>query len=383
MYCCDKCFNDKYVIKLIRDNPVVGDKCNYCGSKGVSAAKVSDLSDMFNKLFTYFMKSEPENYYSHDGMPTFEEIYGTGENLWDLLRKEWNIFSDITDEKLLYDIINANKDVETGDIISVNTMFLTAMDIGDHFRISDWWTDFADSLKHKNRFFPQNSSSPRKNDDLLDYLEILFKSISTTVGENQEFYRARIGLYTKNTELEAPPEDKILKSGRANPVGIRVLYSAIDKETAIAEVRPWASAKVTIASVMPKEQLKLVDLSKVSDRLDNLLQSPFSVDNIVDEFTALNVLLHLDKALSEPVSPDTSELEYIPSQYLTEFIKFLGYDGIIFRSSLGPGENYVFFEQEKRFWTQSKLNVEILGRYEVSGLKYDFSMIPKQSMPTV
>ncbi|MGI8362541.1 RES domain-containing protein [Bacillus cereus] len=384
MYCCDKCFKDEYVIELIKSKRVVGDECNYCGSKGVSVAKVSDLLDMFNNLFTYFVKSEPEKYIYMDGMPTIEEAYGTGENLWDLLREEWDVFSDITDENLLYDILNANKDVEKGGIISANTMFYTAMDVSDHFNVGDWWNDLADSLKHKNRFFPQISSCSRKNDDLLDYLGMLFLSISTTVGENDKFYRARIGEYAKSTELEAPPEEKILKSGRANPVGIRVLYTAIDEETAVAEVRPWKSAKVTIASVKPKEPLKLVDLSKVSDRMDKILKSPFSVENIYNELTALNVLSNLDKALSKPVSPDTSELDYIPSQYLTEYIKFLGYDGVIFRSSLGPGENYVFYEQENKFWMpKSKLNVEILELYEVSGLKYDFSIIPKHVMPGV
>ncbi|MEC3574854.1 RES domain-containing protein [Bacillus thuringiensis] len=384
LYCCDKCFKDEYVIELIKSKRVVGDECNYCGSKGVSVAKVSDLLDMFNNLFTYFVKSEPEKYIYMDGMPTIEEAYGTGENLWDLLREEWDVFSDITDENLLYDILNANKDVEKEGIISANTMFYTAMDVSDHFNVGDWWNDLADSLKHKNRFFPQISSCSRKNDDLLDYLGMLFLSISTTVGENDKFYRARIGEYAKSTELEAPPEEKILKSGRANPVGIRVLYTAIDEETAVAEVRPWKSAKVTIASVKPKEPLKLVDLSKVSDRMDKILKSPFSVENIYNELTALNVLSNLDKALSKPVSPDTSELDYIPSQYLTEYIKFLGYDGVIFRSSLGPGENYVFYEQENKFWMpKSKLNVEILELYEVSGLKYDFSIIPKHVMPGV
>ncbi len=382
--CCEKCFNDEYVIELIKSKRVVGDECNYCGSKGVSVAKVSDLLDMFNKLFTYYVKSEPENYYCHDGEPTFEEIYGTGENLWRLLREDWNIFSDITDENLLYDILNANKDVGTYDKISANTMFLTVQDVGNHFIFGDLWRDLADNLRHKNRFFPQDSSYPRKQDDLLNYLETLFKGISTTVDENHEFYRARIGEYMKNSELEAPPEDKILASGRANPVGIRVLYSAIDKETAIAEVRPWKSAIITIASVKPKEPLKLVDLSKVTDRMDKILQSPFSVDNIYEELMVLNVLSNLDKALSNPVSPDTSELDYIPSQYLTEYIKFLGYNGVIFRSSLGPGENYVFYEYEDKFWLpDSKLNVEILDYYKVSGLKYDFSSMSKQAMPGV
>ncbi|HHB2055665.1 TPA: RES domain-containing protein [Bacillus cereus] len=383
LYCCEKCFNDKYVIELIRKKRIVGEKCNYCGSKGVSVANVSDLSDMFNKLFTYFMKAEPENYITFDGAPTFEEIYGTGENLRDLIHKEWNIFSDITDEKLLYDILNANKGVKTDDMISANTMFLTATDVGNQSIFSEWWDDLADSLKHKNRFFPQDNSFPRKHDDLLGYLTKLFESISTTVNEDNKFYRARIGEYKENTQLEAPPEDLILASGRANPVGIRVLYSAVDEDTAIAEVRPWKSATVTIASVNPKEQLKLVDLSKVPDRMQKILESPFSVDNINYEFTVLNLLSNLDKALSKPVSPGTSELDYIPSQYLTEFIKFLGYDGVIFRSSLGPGENYVFFEQEKRFWIQSKLNVEILGHYKVSGLRYEFSLMPQQSMPSI
>ncbi|HDR6318338.1 TPA: RES family NAD+ phosphorylase [Bacillus thuringiensis] len=348
----------------------------------MSVAKLSDLSDMFNKLFTYFKKAK-SYYIPGVGMPTFEEMYGPGENLWCSIREEWNIFSDITNEKLLYDIINANKYIATEDMISANTMFYTANDVGNQSNFSEWWDDLADSLKHKNRFFPQDNSFPRKHDDLLDYLTILFESISTTVNEDDKFYRARIGEYKENTQLEAPPEDLILASGRANPVGIRVLYSAVDEDTAIAEVRPWKSDTVTIASVNPKEQLKLVDLSKLPDRMQKVLESPFSVDNIDYEFTVLNLLSNLDKALSKPVSPGTSELDYIPSQYLTEFIKFLGYDGVIFRSSLGPGENYVFFEQEKRFWIQSKLNVEILGHYKVSGLKYEFSLMPQQSMPSI
>ncbi|MEL6988103.1 MAG: RES domain-containing protein, partial [Bacteroidota bacterium] len=55
----------------------------------------------------------------------------------------------------------------------------------------------------------------------------------------------------------------------------------------------------------------------------------------------------ISRALSKPMRRYDSQLEYIPTQFICEFIKVnTGADGIRFSSSLHPaGKNYVAFDQ--------------------------------------
>lgn len=371
MNCCVECFEDINVIKLIESKQISGEKCDYCDSENVLVADISDLSDMFNRLFNYYTETKPFEHY----FPTEKDAFDVGDSLWDLVQENWQIFSDTTKEQLLYDIVNENRDMEIDEYLSNTTYFSKVTDSILHDSASSMWELLSKHLKYGNRYFPKKVIDfYYSHDDLLRELERLFKNIITKVDKEDVFYRARIGEFKDDKDLTAPPEDKILKSGRANPVGIRVLYSAIDIETAIAEVRPWKSATVTIASVNPTQSLKLVNLSKVSELRKKVTQSFFSVTNMREELDRIDLLSCLDEALSKPVFPDVSELEYIPSQYLTEFIKSLGYDGVIFKSSLGPGENYVFFNWETFQPRRDKLEISIINRFEVNGLKYDFSI---------
>lgn len=55
----------------------------------------------------------------------------------------------------------------------------------------------------------------------------------------------------------------------------------------------------------------------------------------------------LNRELALPVSPEDSEVEYVPTQYLAEAILDLGYDGIRYRSAVRTGgANFVFFDPE-------------------------------------
>ncbi|MCU5070046.1 RES domain-containing protein, partial [Bacillus pacificus] len=325
MNCCVKCFEDVHVIEFIESKGRLGNKCDYCGAKAVLVVDTSELSEMFSRLFKYFQETTPYEHYN----PKLQDHDDVGRSLWEYLQDDWNMFNEATNEQLLYDIVNSNIDPETEEEISGTTLFSEPTDSIRHDRTADMWDTLAYDLKYRNRYFPKkNIDMYYSHDWLLKELTNLFTSITTVVNPENKFYRARIGNYSESEQLNAPPENKILKSGRANPAGIRVLYSAINEETAIAEVRPWKSAIVTIASVRPKEVLKLVDLSKVSDRRKKILSSFFSSENLYNELDVLDLLSTLDKTLSEPVHPESSELEYIPSQYLTEFIKSLEYDGV-------------------------------------------------------
>lgn len=55
-------------------------------------------------------------------------------------------------------------------------------------------------------------------------------------------------------------------------------------------------------------------------------------------------MLQFAREISKPVSEKEAELEYVPTQLLAEYIRKLGYKGIIFSSSVNPGgKNYVLF----------------------------------------
>ena len=58
--------------------------------------------------------------------------------------------------------------------------------------------------------------------------------------------------------------------------------------------------------------------------------------------------------ISRPYNSGIAPLEYIPTQYLIEYIKHLGYDGVLYSSSLAEGTNLVIFDQEKMECTEAK-----------------------------
>mgnify|MGYP003977802717 FL=1 len=70
-------------------------------------------------------------------------------------------------------------------------------------------------------------------------------------------------------------------------------------------------------------------------------------------------LMFLGKELSKPIIPREANLEYLPTQYLCEMIKGLNFDGIIFRSSVSEGDNYVLF-------SDNKLNIIKTFQYEIT-----------------
>ena len=55
---------------------------------------------------------------------------------------------------------------------------------------------------------------------------------------------------------------------------------------------------------------------------------------------------NLGEELTRPILPEVAAIDYIPSQYLCEFIKKHGYHGVMYRSSVGDGINIALFNPE-------------------------------------
>ena len=73
---------------------------------------------------------------------------------------------------------------------------------------------------------------------------------------------------------------------------------------------------------------------------------------------------------SKRVVGDSGVQEYMITQHISEHIKQSGYDGIIYSSSQGEGDNYAFFDATKL--EQSKREM-----YEIDKLKICVSPLPE------
>jgi hypothetical protein len=143
--------------------------------------------------------------------------------------------------------------------------------------------------------------------------------------------------------MGAPPKRRA-SHGRANPAGIPYLYLGSKPETAAAEIRPHTGEVACVADFTIPE-VRAVDL-----RHPRKLVSPFILTDAseIGQLRAdLPFLERLGDELTRPVLPSGAAIDYIPSQYLCEFIKKSGFDGVIYRSSVSDGINLALFDPNK------------------------------------
>jgi len=131
------------------------------------------------------------------------------------------------------------------------------------------------------------------------------------------------------------------REGRANPKGIPCLYLATDKETAMAEVRPWIASYISVGQFKTLRDLTLVDCSvehAAGPFAHIYMKEPAPPEREKAVWAAI------DYAFSEPASPDDSTADYAPTQILAEAFRNHGYDGIIYKSMLEKGFNVALFD---------------------------------------
>lgn len=318
--CCASCFGNLGLKVEIAAMSTEAGKCAYCSANGIELIEPSTLGDKFKALLDAY------------------ELKEDGRLLVQWLRDDWDLFPDLDDahaKELLGDILN------DGNIVRQNFAPIVFSDAGPVSR----WEELREELMHRNRFFPDVQVDLDRLRNLLPALMMNPQDAPTT------WYRARI--QTEDTtfpieKMRAPPPN-VASHGRANPAGIPYLYVASDRRTAISEVRPHTGEKVCIADFTTPPDLSLIDL-----RHPRKSVSPFSLANFLpDEANPGQIRLEiaflkrLGDELTHPVLPHVAAFEYAPSQYLCEFIKQCGYDGVIYRSSIGEGMNLALFQPEK------------------------------------
>lgn len=316
-FVCINCFADKELKGFILSQGNIGN-CNCCESKSIEVIAINELLDFFNELFENF------------------QIKQNGRSLISLLQGNWNLFSNLEyGNKILNDTLN-----KIGSKISNSEELVDFSD--EILENINYWFKLKEQLKWERRYFTD-----------IDYLtndlgwDGFFESKSV-IKNDHVFYRARLhknadeSIFSDN-QMYCPPKE-ISTAGRANPVGIPYLYLSDNEETILYEIRASYLDEISVATFSKKEEITeeiiISDFTEIPT-----LYHPNGVNKRIKS-TLLKQLISRD--LSKPMRRYDSEIDYIPTQFICEFIKvFTDVQGIKFRSSLhNTGNNLVIFNQD-------------------------------------
>lgn len=333
MFCCENCFKDveiKAIVKSFQKG-----KCSFCENddkSGVCDVKANEnLRVAFEALLDVYspVSVDEENY-----------PYGKFDLLKNILHSQWHIF-DLDADKI-YDFmitLFSEKYEEQPDLFDSPIGISVAMDsesLNNYSLLkSSKWEGFVKEIKEVNRF----------HTDVMNK-EILFKLLLATCKAYKKgsiFYRARRCNNPRGhdkDDMGAPPARKA-SAGRVNPEGISCLYLADSIDTTFKEIRAALHDYVTVATFELLEDIEVVNLAT----LDKI--SPFQ--EIDKNMLAVNIphLQEIGREIAKPLRRHDSHLDYLPTQYISDYIKNTGYKGIEYGSTMHEnGVNLAFFDEK-------------------------------------
>jgi hypothetical protein len=348
MNCCVECFKDIHIRNTIEKQGTIGD-CDFCSSKGVSIYDVAvipnPIADMIVSLVQIYSVSDVRE----------------AKLLKISLHNDWDIFSAGTEmiqtiiTKLCDSAYPANSEIFSKKVIIPQ---LTDEDFLREFGVVRGlsWSKFADSIKNENRFHNGMFNA----DAFASFLSIVAKNFTAET----KFFRARIASNNAGfpvTEMGTPPSG-YRSAGRVNPDGIGILYLSSDDKTVLNEVRANTFDYVTIGEFKATRDIKVVNLSGISST------SPFLYEGELEKYAAnRKVFQEIATELAKPLRRSDDPLEYLPTQYIAEFIKSQGYDGVEYASTLREGGYNLAVFDEKLFECVNVNTVEVMKiQYETS-----------------
>lgn len=338
MLCCPECFGDAGLRdQIIPQRSSQTGTCPTCGAQNQPLVNARELANFFELLLTIYPRAEE------------------GKSLVEWLSADWCLFKNPN-------VSDAQAQVLLGEIFDDGEIVRGQFGLSESCRTDslERWRALTEELKFNNRYFPDSVIDTDRLEQ--NYLPSL---ILRDDEKPEVWYRSRIekdGQPIPIGSMGAPPA-KFASSGRANPIGIPYLYLGSTVETAICEVRAQPGEIVSVADFVLTSGLKIVDL-----RAPRTLVSPFleedegSIALLRGDIDFLEIL---GKELATPVVPDGAAINYIPSQFLCEFIKKCGFDGVAYSSSLSDGMNVALFLPDAA-------TAQSVAEYEVAGLSLEY-----------
>jgi len=331
---CWKCFEDEYLVALIRDTGEVDD-CALCRNTKRRALDIDELRELFSPIVSVY-----EDVVEFMPLDTLKE--GGHATLPERFVDDWGIFDDEDTARRFFDLCSSevfDPDSDGFDPFATDR----AVGVGELFFRGDYeasqrligvWTRLKSEIATKNRFFAGAA--------VIQHLWDAIAFAGTTVSRATPFHRARSceGVEARRKkEMGAPPQ-ALATPGRANPAGIPYLYLASTANTAASELRPHVQDRLTLGTFRLSRDLKVIDLRAGNVRVGSPFRWGDRLHSVVRVAKFLGVL---SQELSAPVSRK-NELEYLPTQYLCELIKNQGFDGVVYESGVCDGYNLAIFD---------------------------------------
>ncbi len=364
MIFCEHCFNDKEIASIIRavatsnigECPV----CHYREGHLYNTNIQNELTPYFEELLNIYTPSTmlPASY------PKAET-----KSLIDEFRDRWNIFAGIPRTQI-YEILKsvcsefyANIPEILNGTVGIPELYDSSY-LKDHaFIKNNDWDAFVTEIKTKNRYHSKLIN--------FDILERYCSFIRKTYKAGNLFYRARISEHAgyPPSEMSAPPVGKS-SEGRANARGITCLYVASNVDTALHEVRAGVFDFVSVGTFRLKQDITIVDLRAITE-ISPFVEGLEYLDHAINK----QYLEKLNSEMSKALRRSDSTLDYVPTQYIVEFIKSIEhngeqeYDGIEYNSTTNPGGyNLAIFNPDLFECTSVTV-------YDIEKLQYTFRII--------
>ncbi|QHD87775.1 RES domain-containing protein [Gordonia sp. JH63] len=232
----------------------------------------------------------------------------------------------------------------------------------------DAWDQFREIVRHRTRYVFWNTPQEDENEpgyvspaQVLDRVGRLAVSLGLVreLLPTESIYRAQVEDDTATVwdakRLGTAPLRFATKTNRMSPCGVPMFYGALDPATAAAEVRAYAGEGVVLRvgefqSFRPVYVLDLTDLPEVPSLFDP------ERGGIRREVGFLHSFV---KDLKARVDPGAGEIEYVPTQVMTEFFLQVfrpastggaGLAGIVYPSDQATGAALVLeFRNEQCF----------------------------------
>lgn len=324
MLVCPRCFGHSDTLSAhFNEQANVGD-CPTCGSRQQPLADAASLLALFAGLKAMYepLCGDPYRIAKH-GIQSIGASSGD-EELTDVLRGDWEVFSDLIDDASALRILEEVWPQFTGDYTRVPG--------------SRWRRVQQETNELRTRVIRGDADSHALSRIIDPWLECLCTRL-----DRRSWYRARIqtgrGASFPLEHMGAPPEASA-RAGRGNLDRVSVLYVASDALTTIAEVRAEPGQWVTVATIeLSQRPLTVLDLSR-----DIRIIDPFAHADLDGALMARALLDSFRGEMCRPISRGDEKREYRMTQAVAEYFKSNGFDGVLFPSSVAAGSNAMFFD---------------------------------------
>ena len=245
-----------------------------------------------------------------------------------------------------------------------------------NFKPSDYIRQVAAGLTSYSRFFTDKRFQKLLYHYAFDKGSCVQAQFTIPENTPRVFYRARI--YKEDDAFErmaypekygmfqgydagnssVPPTNQWAGQGRINPEGINYLYTSSDIHTCMLEVRAQTGEYVSVAEIKLQKTKHMMDFRNKWSAIEAGEQSDW-----INSF-----IVGIQNVFQNPYIKNG---DYFLCQYISEFYKMWGFDGVIFHSSkvadtlcADRGINYTFFNYEDCKVILSKLHYIISTKLE-------------------